>query len=53
MEKETIKILIIEFNAQNIIKIKEALSNSSDISYEISFLQKEENILKRIDDETF
>ena len=49
-----LKILIIEFNSQNIIKIKDALSKPSQgISYNISWLQKEENILKKVEDEGF
>lgn len=53
MAGETLKILIIEFNAQNILKIKSVLSKPSDISYEVSWLQQEENILKKVDDEEF
>ncbi|MBU1888090.1 MAG: response regulator [Candidatus Omnitrophica bacterium] len=50
MERETLKILVIDFNQQNIIKIKDALS---DVSYEVSFVQREEQLLKKIDEEEF
>ena len=53
MERQTLKILIIEFNSENITKIQEALSRTSGVSYEVSFLQKEENILKKVDEEDF
>ncbi len=53
MEDKTIKILIIEFNSQNILKIKETLSKPSGVSYELMWLQKEENLLKKIDEEVF
>jgi len=51
---ETLKVLLIEFNQQNLLKIKNALSNaSSGISYEISLLQKEANLLTKVDEEAF
>lgn len=50
MERETLKILVIDFNQQNIINIKDALS---DGSYEVSFVQREEQLLKKIDEEEF
>lgn len=53
MESSTLKILVIEFNSQNLLKIKDVLSKSAGVSYEVSWLQKEENILKKIDEETF
>ena len=53
MEDKTIKILIIEFSSQNILKIKEALSKPSSVSYELLWLQKEENLLKKVDEEEF
>ncbi len=53
MEKESLKILIIEFNSQNIVKIKDALSRSTSVRYEISWVQKEENILKRVEEGDF
>lgn len=53
MADQTLKILIIEFNSYNIMKIKEVLSKSSSVAYEVSWLQKEENILKKVDDEAF
>lgn len=49
----TLRILVIEFNPENIIKIKEVFSRTSGVSYEVAWLQKEENILKKIDEEQF
>ncbi len=54
MEDKKIKILIIEFNKQNILKIKDILTGShTGMSYEVSWIQKEESILKKIDEEIF
>ncbi|MFC1621145.1 sensor histidine kinase [Candidatus Omnitrophota bacterium] len=53
MEDKIIKVLIIEFNSQNIMKIKETLSDTPNVSYELLWLQKEENILKKVDEEAF
>lgn len=53
MGNESLKILIIEFDSQNILKVGDALSNVQGLSYEISFIQKEENILKKLDEEEF
>ncbi|MDP8229930.1 MAG: ATP-binding protein [Candidatus Gorgyraea atricola] len=53
MEDKIIKILIIEFNSQNILKIKEALSKPSGVSYELMWLQEEGNLLKKVDEEAF
>lgn len=53
MEKYEFKILVIDFNQKNIIKIKEALSVISSVSYDVSFIQKEEQVLKKADEEAF
>ncbi|MDP6685566.1 MAG: hypothetical protein QGI05_01285, partial [Candidatus Omnitrophota bacterium] len=53
MDKQVVKVLIIEFNSQNIVKIKDALSKPSAFSYEVFWLQKEENILKKVDEQAF
>ena len=54
MEDKALKVLIIEFNSQNIMKIKDILSKpSSGISYEVSWAQKEENVLKRVEEGGF
>ena len=53
MEKEILKILVIDFNQQNIIKIKDALSSVPDVSYDVFFAQREDHVLKRIDEEEF
>jgi len=53
VEDETLKVLVIEFNAQNILKIKDMLLMSSDISYEVSWVQKEENVLRKVEEKYF
>jgi len=53
METETLKILIIEFNSQNIMKIKAVLSKPSSVSYEVSWLQQEENVLRKVEEKAF
>ena len=53
MEERSLNVLVIEFNSQNILKIKEALSKSSGISYEISWVQREDNILKKVEEDVF
>jgi signal transduction histidine kinase len=53
MENETLRILVIEFNPRNILKIKEVLTKPSGILYELSWLQREDNILRKIDEENF
>lgn len=53
MEGETLKVLVIEFNAQNILKIKDMLLRSSNIPYEVSWVQKEENVLRKVEEEDF
>jgi signal transduction histidine kinase len=51
MENRIIKILIVDFASANISKIKAALSKISGISYEVSWPQIGENILKRVEEE--
>lgn len=53
MKKNTIKILLIDFNSQNILKIKNTFTASKEGLYEVAWLQKEENILKKVDTEEF
>lgn len=53
MEGENLKILVIEFDSRNLLKLRDALSNSSGVSYDISFIQREENVLRKVDEELF
>lgn len=53
MAQEKINILIIEFDSKNILKIEGVLSRQEGVSYEVSWLQKEEEMLKKIDKERF
>ncbi|MFC1509774.1 response regulator [Candidatus Omnitrophota bacterium] len=53
MEKEGLKILVIEFNSQNVLKIRDMFSNAQGLSYDVSFIQKEEKVLKKVDEEDF
>jgi signal transduction histidine kinase len=53
MKEEILKVLVIEFNSKNILKIKNELSKTSGVSYEVSWLQKEENLLKRVEKGAF
>lgn len=53
MGNESLKILVIEFDSQNILKVGDALSSARGVSYDISFIQNEENILKKVDEEEF
>jgi len=55
MEKDVIRILVIEADVQNISKIKDSFSKitSSEFFYDISWVQKEEDILKKVDEEKF
>lgn len=53
MESQALKILIIEFNSQNIAKIKNALSDPSGALYDVTWLQKEENILGKAEETPF
>lgn len=53
MENQALKVLIVDFSPANILRIKEALSRVSVVSYDISWLQKEESILKKIEEGRF
>ena len=53
MAQEKINILIIEFDPKDILKIEGVLSRQEGVSYEVSWLQKEEEMLKKIDKERF
>ena len=53
MAQEKINILIIEFDPKDILKIEGVLSRQEGVSYEVSWLQKEEEMLKKIDEERF
>ncbi|MBU4313078.1 MAG: response regulator [Candidatus Omnitrophica bacterium] len=53
MAGEALKVLMIEFDKQNILKIRDVLSSPSDISYDVSWAQKEENVLSMVDKEDF
>lgn len=53
MENKAIKVLIVDFKQDNILKIKEEFSAMPDISYDISWLQVDESILKKVDEEKF
>jgi signal transduction histidine kinase len=53
LEKQVIKVLILDFNSANILKIKDALSRIPGISYDISWPQMEEHVLKKVEEEKF
>ncbi|MDP2912174.1 MAG: hybrid sensor histidine kinase/response regulator [Candidatus Omnitrophota bacterium] len=53
MENKAIKVLIVDFKQDNILKIKEAFSSMPDISYDISWLQVDESILKKVEEEKY
>jgi signal transduction histidine kinase len=53
MESQNIKVLIVDFVSANIAKIKDSLSKVSGMSYDISWVQVGENILKRAEDGRF
>jgi len=53
LENQALKVLIVDFSPANILRIKEALSRVSVVSYDISWLQKEESILKKIEEGRF
>ena len=53
MEKETIKILLIEFDPQNITKIENVFAGQTGVAYEVLLLQKEEKVLNKVDKEDF
>ncbi|MDO8602610.1 MAG: ATP-binding protein [Candidatus Omnitrophota bacterium] len=53
MEKQVIKILVVDFVPANINKIKNAFSKILDTSYDISWPKIGENILKKVEEEKF
>lgn len=53
METHVLKVLIIDFNQENILKVKNALSSIPDISYEVSWLGRDETALRKIEEEKF
>jgi len=53
MKNKVIKVLIVDYRQENILKIKDALANLPDISYEVSWLTKDENVLLKLDQEMF
>ncbi len=53
MEKQIIKVLIVDFNHENMSKLKDTLSRVSEISYDISWPRMEENILRKVEEEKF
>lgn len=53
MENQVIKVLIVDFNSANILKIKEEFSKIAGISYDISWPQVGENILKKAEEGKF
>ncbi|PJC48367.1 MAG: hypothetical protein CO035_03865 [Candidatus Omnitrophica bacterium CG_4_9_14_0_2_um_filter_42_8] len=53
MEKQVIKVFIVDFAPANLSKIKNALSRISGTSYEISWPQIGESILKKVEEEKF
>ena len=53
MEKETIKILLIEFDPRNITRIEDVFAGQADASYETLLLRKEDNVLNKVDEEDF
>ena len=53
MESKVIKVLIVDFKQDNILKIKEAFSAIPGTAYEISWLQVDESVLKKVEAEKF
>jgi len=51
MENQTIKVFVVDFASANILKIKGALSRVPGMSYDISWPQIGENILKKVEEE--
>jgi len=52
-EKQVIRVLIVDFNSANISKIKTALSKITEISYDVSWVQMDENVLRKVEEEKF
>lgn len=53
MDKDILKILIVDFNPKNITKIKESLGKATSFSYDVHWLQREENILAKVDEDKY
>jgi len=53
MEKQIIKVLLVDFNRTNILKIRDFFSKIEDVSYNIVWPQVGENILKKVEEEKF
>lgn len=53
MEKQIIKVLLVDFNYVNISRIKKFLSKVEGFSYDVIWPQVGENILKKVDEEKF
>ena len=53
MEKEAVKILLIEFDPHNITKIENVFARQADVSCEVLLLQREEKVLNKVDEEDF
>lgn len=53
MESKAIKVFIVDFKQDSILKIKEAFSAMQDISYDISWPQVDESILKKVEEEKY
>ncbi len=53
MEKKSVRVLIVEFNPERILAIKKTLSNITSFNYEVSFIQKEEDILNKIEQASY
>jgi signal transduction histidine kinase len=53
MENKVIKVLLVDFKQENILKIKNALSEATGIIYELSWLGRDENLFAKIEAERF
>src|SRR3989338_1569172 len=53
LEKQVIRILVVDFTPANVSRVKDALSRIPSISYDISWPQVGENILKKVEEEKF
>lgn len=53
MQDNIIKVLIIDFSPENINLIRNALSKVTAVSYEISWVQAEDNVLQKADEEKY
>ena len=53
MENKVVKVLIVDFKQDNILKIKEEFSAIPGTTYDISWLQVDESVLKKVEEEKF